>query len=236
MAEKQEARAENQSAGLSLKMREDLLNLFRYWSSDRPNLRHNMPVNWLDQEWVCTTNTYALILIKDRGDIQVEREANTPQVEKILPVQVIRHQLDVSQLMTLDDQIPMITRYRRQECQACEGAGEFQYHGHSYDCQSCDEKGYVELGHKETIQDPEYFIEIDGKYLAIDRWNELKRVIKGLKPQQVALLRNAEKPALSLFQIDEEVVLALAKTHKEDLFKLEKVLKLEIEAKEVPHD
>lgn len=235
MAENQEARAMNQSAGLPLKMREELLNLFRYWSSDRPNLRHNMPVNWLGQEWVCTTNAYALVLIKDRVDIQLEREANTPQVESILPAQVMRHALDVNKLLALDDQIPMITRYRRQECEACEGVGEFQYHGHSYDCQSCDEKGYVELGQKETIQDPEYFIEIDGRHLAMDRWAELKRVIKGLKPQQVTLLRNEEKPALSLFQIDEEVVVVLAKTHKEDLFKLEKVVKLEIETKEAPN-
>jgi hypothetical protein len=220
---------------LSLPIREGLLNFFRYPSNDRPHLRHNIPVVWLGQDWVCATNARALILIKDKKDIPVDLEQRSPNVQGILPVQVTPYPLELDRLKSADKHIPVITRFQRQECEACDGRGEFEYHGYTYDCKSCDEKGYVELGQKETIQDPEYFIEIDGKYIVLERWNELTRVIKALNAKEIRFLRNEEKPALLLFQIDDDVVVALAKTHREDLIKLEKFIKFEIEGKEVPN-
>jgi hypothetical protein len=197
---------------LSLEIRNELLGLFRYWNNDRPNLRHTMEVYWMSQCWVCTTNSYALILIKNQNDIPVDKEAKTPNIEAILPNHVIEYNLDIDRTLGLYELIPIITRFKQEECETCDGNGEFDRDGYSYDCKSCGEKGYLELGTKESIADPKYFIEIDGKHLSTDRWAELTRVIKGIKPKHVTLLRNDEKPGLVLFRLDDEIVIALART------------------------
>jgi hypothetical protein len=201
------------STTLSKERRQALLNQFRSTDPDRPTLHHNMELEWLGKQWICTTNASSVILIQDERDINVDREAKTPNVRAVLPQAVTERELDVVLLLSLYDQVPVITRQAREECEACDGNGEFNYHGERYRCKSCNQKGHIELSRTETIKDPEYHLHIDGKYLVMDRWEELQELLTRIKPKQAWILENIEKPILLLVKLDDTIIVAFVKKY-----------------------
>lgn len=203
--------------------RKYLLNLFRSHDELRPNLHHVMEVEWLNKDWICTSNGYSAILIKDQKDINVDREVKTVNVRAVLPESVSEQLLDLVHLKNLFEKVPMITRKIRTECETCEGEGKFEHFGESYWCKSCDEKGYLEESKTETIKDPEYHLSIDGKFLIMPRWEELMNLISVIKCENATLFINQEKPGLVLIQLNEDIVVLLAKTHVEDESKVKTV-------------
>ena len=193
----------------------DLLNHFRYSDIDQPKLTHTMRICWLEDHWICTTNAHAAIFIRDNGDIKVYSSVNPVNIRGILPDRFDRQQLIPSTELEKLLSPPMITRKVRYECEACEGKGEFDHHGESYDCKSCYQEGYLEGSRDETIPDPNCYLKIGEQHLAMDRWMEIQYCYKRLRGEPVYLLQSDQKKHMIFLSFGNVIVLTMASMNLE---------------------
>lgn len=195
---------------LTKELRQLLLRQFRSTDHNRESLCHNMKFDMWGQSWIAATEAHALIMIKDQDDIDIQTEVTPPNVPAILPEKFTPIPIDWKGIYQLTDSVPMISRAKEIECDACDGDGKFEHHGEYYDCKTCDETGKIRLSEQETVKDPDYYVRYRELNISMNIWHFVRIALHAIKPEKLELMEQNEKRNIILFRMDEDVIVMIA--------------------------
>jgi hypothetical protein len=133
--------------------------------------------------YLCATNAYLVCLIPETEETKIEdvEGFKPPNINGILPDFKDAFDLDFKYLKQLYDAVPIIERFKMEECEACDGDGKFEHYGDWYECKNCDEMGEVQTNYKEKVKTPETSFEFKVMSLKTSIvWFKMDNVIIGM--------------------------------------------------------
>lgn len=158
-----------------------LLN--RFVDYNRNNMNKPFSQDLKIGKYLCATNAKIVVLIPETEETKIEDEEGykPPNINGILPEFKEEIVVEFKDILQLYNDIPIIERFRMEECESCDGAGDFTHYGNSYECKECDEMGEVQTNMKEKVKNPNTVfrfneLDIDIQYVVsmIEIWNTAK--------------------------------------------------------------
>jgi hypothetical protein len=132
-----------------------LLN--RFVDYNRNNMNKPFSQDLKIGKYLCATDAKIVVLIPETEENKIEdvEGYKPPNIDGILPEFKEPFDLDFKYLKKLFDKVPIIERFKMDECEACDGDGKFEHYGDWYECKNCDELGEVQSHYKEKVKSPE---------------------------------------------------------------------------------
>lgn len=173
---------------LNLTDTEQLLNLFRSRDTNRKTILGYFEELYKGTEYYCATDAHAFIMIpKNSKNVISKLIPNPPQLYTIIPEFDKEINVPASQFKFKYDAIEEEEMDVWEECEACDGEGNFQHYGEGYECKSCKEKGSIKSGVKEWVKNPLNLLTIKDKPIAIKYIGHLCTCIDIIKPDVVKI-------------------------------------------------
>lgn len=138
--------------------RETTLKLLnRFVDYNRNNMNKPFSQDLKIGKYLCATDAKIVVLIPETEETKIEdvEGYKPPNINGILPEFTDKIDFDFSYLKKLFDEVPIIERFKMEECEACDGYGKFEHYGDWYECKNCDEMGEVQTNYKEKVKSPE---------------------------------------------------------------------------------
>jgi hypothetical protein len=196
---------------ISLPLTNYLLSKYRSTDHLRPGLCGTIPVRYQDTDWLAATDASQVILIRKNSENHIDPpEAKTPDVAAILPKMWTAIEVPSLLISSVYDSVPVTEENEQQECESCDGNGEFQHYGDTYNCKNCHEKGSVDTGNIIKVRGHNTLIHIDGLKLDFKLFDNMCEVIKQIQPQKITFLRQQDNKILSCWILDDQVIIAMA--------------------------
>lgn len=203
---------------------ERLLSLYRKFEKHRETLHYYIPTVWDNKCWIGATDGTQFILIPENEDNkQPQPECKTVNIASIMPVLDIHIPLNKENLINTYNSIEVVDVEITNECEACDGYGEFDHYGETYDCKSCDETGIIKTGRFFKAKDPKILIQIGISPFKINIIENILKVIAVANIKQLTI--KSEKVAgLSALQADDIIIGAMPANMDHENFKDCKIL------------
>jgi hypothetical protein len=194
----------------------ELLDFFRVKnpsSQYEQKLSHYIPLKWGHTQWIGAADPYSFILVPETDDNKVlHPEKNVVNLKNILPDKVLyQADIDKEKLIQLFKSIPLIETAEKKECPSCNGGGEFEHWGDTYDCQYCQETGEISTRHKIKIRDPKFTFAIDGNMVNPEKIEKLIIAITLSEAENVRYMLTSGNEAVVLFSLDYQIIVGLAR-------------------------
>lgn len=135
--------------------------------------RHSMSKPFIQElsigKYLCATDTHVAILIPDSGGIELVKDDSIkpPNINYILPGFTDTAVLDIDRLKQIYDEVPMVEQPIMGECDSCDGDGEFEHYGFTYECEKCNSEGEIKTSQNETVKHPNTVVEINELHISL---------------------------------------------------------------------
>lgn len=196
---------------LSLPLTKHLLNKYRSTDYLRPGICGTIPVRYQDADWIAGTDGSQVILIRKNSENHIDPpDDKTPDVAAILPKRWTAVEVPSELIASVYDTVPVTEEDEQEECDSCDGKGEFYHYGEDYHCKKCDGTGYESTGNILKVRGHNTLIYIDGLKIDFKKFDTLCEVIKELQPQKITYLRQQDNKILSCWMLDDQVIIGMA--------------------------
>lgn len=186
-----------------------LLNRFVHYN--RNNMSQPFAQDLKIGRYLCATNAYLVCLIPETEETKIEdvEGFKPPNINGILPDFKDAFDLDFNYLKQLYNAVPIVERFMLEECEACDGDGEFVRYGHLYECKSCDEMGTVQTNNKEKVKTPETAFRFKEINISIDKLGSLFEIEKAIGKTEFEFKVMCLKTSVIWFKMD-NVIMGIA--------------------------
>lgn len=185
--------------------RETTLKLLnRFVDYNRNNMNQPFAQDLKIGRYLCATNAVLVCLIPETEETKIEdvEGFKPPNINGILPDFKDAFDLDFNYLKQLYDAVPIVERFKMEECEACDGDGKFKHYGDFYECKNCDEKGEIKTDYKEKVKDPETAFSFNGFNLGVEKIGNLFEIQKVINKTEFEFKVIIIKPSVIWFKID----------------------------------
>lgn len=188
-----------------------ILNLYRDIDIEqtRPQMAGYHLVDFEGEKYYSSTDCHRLILIP-KSNFELELNDH-PKAVNISDVMISSEKfnlfisIDPLRIMELCKEINLVNELI--DCPSCDGEGEFEHYGHSYECEHCDGTGNVES--KNMVRNSDYIIQFENTTIANDFAYDLARLSAEIEEPTITLLYSTKQQAV--FKIGDMLTLLMAK-------------------------
>ena len=191
---------------------ETLLNGYRSRDGMKTNLSSIFPVSYRGKEWMCASNGREILMIlkNDQNDIPAP-EHKTPDVAAILPTdwEEVETPMDLLEIPYHD--APMKEVDDTCTCSSCDGKGEFEHDGETYECRKCGETGQMYTGFTKEVRGYDHLVHLDrDPPLDFKLYERFLAVIRLLSPDRICFLRQKGNHMIHGFMMEDQVLIWMA--------------------------
>lgn len=186
--------------------KETTLNLLkRFVDSNRNNMNKPFSQDLKIGKYLCATDAKIVVLIPETEENIIEEVEGykPPIIDGILPDFKEPFDLDFKYLKKLFDEVPIIERFKMDECEACDGDGKFEHYGDWYECKNCDEMGEVQSHYKEKVKIPETAFRFKELNISIEKLGSLFEIEKAIGKPEFEFKVMSLKTSIIWFKLDE---------------------------------
>lgn len=189
-----------------------LLN--RYVDYNRNNMNKPFSQDLKIGKYLCATNAKIVVMIPETEETKIEdvEGYNPPNINGILPEFTDKIDFDFSYLKKLFDEVPIIERFRMEECEVCDGDGEFKHYGDWYNCKNCDEMGEVQTNIKEKVKSTETAFRFKGVDISISKIQSIMEIQFALQKTEFEFKIMKLGKGIVWFKLD-EIYIGIAALH-----------------------
>ncbi len=189
-----------------------LLN--RFVDYNRNNMNKPFSQDLKIGKYLCATDAKIVVLIPETEETKIEdvEGYKPPNINGILPEFTDKIDFDFSYLKKLFDEVPIIERFRMEECEACDGDGKFEHYGDWYDCKNCDEIGEVQTNFKEKVKSPETAFRFKDADISISKIQSIMEIQFALQKTEFEFKIMKLGKGLVWFKLD-EIYIGIAALH-----------------------
>lgn len=192
--------------------------LYRFVDHSRPHMDKPFSQELKIGKYLCATDANKILLIPETEEIKIEKAENynPPNVNGILPEfdKEPTIELDSKYIFKLFNDIPIVERYRMEECESCDGEGSFTHYRHSYACKMCDELGEVQTMHLEKVKNPNTVFRFNETDIELKNIAWLLEVFNTVLPKTLFIAKLGK--AIIWFKLDETYVVFSTKIDIEE--------------------
>jgi hypothetical protein len=187
--------------------------LNRFVDRTRNNMNQPFSQQLKIGKYLCATDARIVVLIPETDENKIENEEGykPPNIDGILP-EFEPMDFDFKYLKKLYDDVPIIERFRMQECEACDGDGKFEHYGDWYECKNCDEMGEVQTNFKEKVKSPETAFKFKDVNIAVGKIASLMEIQFALGKTEFEFKIMKLKSSIVWFKLD-EILIGIAGLH-----------------------
>jgi len=166
-----------------------LLN--RFVDYNRNNMNQPFSQQLKIGKYLCATDAKRVILIPETEDCKIENVEGykPPNIDGILPEFKEEIFIDFKNISKLYYDIPLVERFIMQECDSCDGAGQFTHYGNTYECKECDEMGEIQTHMTEKVKNPNTVFRFKEMDIDIKYVHELIEVFNVVKPKIFSIVK-----------------------------------------------
>ena len=189
--------------------RETTLKLLnRFVDYNRNNMNQPFAQDLKIGRYLCATNAYLACLIPETEETKIEETEGfkPPNINGILPDFKDAFDLDFNYLKQLYDTVPIVERFKMEECEACDGDGKFEHYGDWYECKNCDEMGEVQTNYKEKVQTPETAFRFKELNISIEKLGSLFEIEKAIGKPEFEFKVMSLKTSIIWFKMDNVII------------------------------
>lgn len=189
--------------------RETTLKLLnRFVDYKRNNMNQPFAQDLKIGRYLCATNAYLVCLIPETEETKIEdvEGFKPPNINGILPDFKDAFDLDFKYLKQLYNAIPIIERFKMEECEACDGDGKFEHYGDWYECKNCDEMGEVQTNYKEKVKTPETAFRFKELNISIEKLGSLFEIEKAIGKPEFEFKVMSLKTSIIWFKMDNVII------------------------------
>lgn len=174
----------------------------------RENLGHPFSQELTIGKYICATDATTIVLIPETEENKIEDHPDVlpPNVNGILKDFSNPITLDFNVLKSIYDEIPIVERYKKLECDSCDGKGKFYHYDHWYECKLCDKTGTVESQwEKEKVKEPNTVLQFNDCIISTKKIEAIFFIQKFIsEPIELKILYTDR--ALTWFQINDIII------------------------------